>query len=81
MQLYQQKHLSLKRKLPPSKHPVYSNNNVRQKKFRNQDITKELLKTHAENDKQTIKGHSTSIDIKTIRNYPLSTGTYKQTQR
>ena len=38
------------------------------------EIIKELVKTHSKNDTQTIKDHSTSIDIKMIRNYPLSTG-------
>ena len=36
------------------------------------------MKTHSKNDKQTIKDHSTLIDIKTIRNYTSSTQTEKQ---
>ena len=37
--------------------------------------TKELMKTHSKNDAQTRKEPSTSVDIKTIQNYPSSTGT------
>ena len=54
-------------------HPVYSNNKIGQKEL--PEIIKELLKTHSENDTQTIKDHSASIDIKTIRNNLSSTGT------
>ena len=36
------------------------------------------MKLHSKNDTQTIKDHSTSVDIKTIQNYLSSTGTKKQ---
>ena len=41
----------------------------------NPEIVKELVKTHSKNHTQTIKDYSRSIDIKTIRNYPPTTGT------
>ena len=44
------------------------------KRITSPKIIKELVKTHLENDTETIKDHSTLIYIKTIRNYPSSTG-------
>ena len=38
------------------------------------EIIKKLVKTHSANDLQTIKDHSTSLDIKTIQDSPWSTG-------
>ena len=43
------------------------------KRIANLEIIKELVKTSSKNDTQTINDHSASIDIETIRSYPLST--------
>ena len=63
MQLYQQKHLSLKRKLPPRKHLVYSDNNVRQKELQTQKVKVKVVKARSEKDTQTIKDHSASTSL------------------
>ena len=44
------------------------------KRITNPEIMKKLVKTNLKDDTQTIKDHSTSIDMKMIRNYPSSTG-------
>ena len=43
------------------------------KRITNLEIIKELVKTSSKNDTQTINDHAASIDIETIRSYPLST--------
>ena len=68
--------MPLKWKLP-SKYIMYTATikSGKKKRITNPEIIKKLVKTHSKNDTQTMKDHSTSIGIKTIRNYPSSTGT------
>ena len=75
MQLHQQKHLLLKRKLPLTKHPACSGNNVRQKALQKPRNYKRISENTLKDDTQTIKYHLPSTDLKTIRNYPSSTET------
>ena len=56
------KYLLVKWKLLSKNNPVYSNNNMGEKEL----PTQKLVKTHSKNDTQTIKDHSTSVDIKMI---------------
>ena len=74
MELYQQKHLPLKWKLP-SKNILYIATIKSDKKNYQPRNYKRISENTFKNNTQTIKYHSTSTDIKTIRNYPSSTGT------
>ena len=57
------------------KNILYVATENRKERIINPEIIKESVKTHSKNDPQTIKDHSTSVDIKTIQNYLRSTGT------
>lgn len=48
------------------------------KTITNPEIAKGLAKTHSGNDVPTIVDHSKLISIKTIQNYPSTTGTLEQ---